>query len=362
MVGLAVAAFLAGERRQVYIVEKNESFGLETSSRNSETVHAGIYYPEGSLKAECCVNGRNLLYELCRRHRVPIRQTGKLIVATGDEQVGRLEGLREQGKANGVDDLEMLSRSRMRRLEPNVEGIAALLSPSSGVVDSYSLMRCLLGIAKESGAEVAYRSKVVGIERTSEGYELSVEDGTGVFRFRTDVVVNSAGLHSDAVADLAGIDVDAAGYRLHYCKGEYFGVAAQKERLVERLVYPVPTPGAGGVGIHTVLDIEGRMRLGPSARYVERIEYEVDESQQGPFHDSVKPFLPFIERGDLVPEMAGVRPKLEGPGEGFRDFVIKHESDRGLPGMINLIGIESPGLTGAPAIAERVGKMVREIL
>jgi L-2-hydroxyglutarate oxidase LhgO len=164
------------------------------------------------------------------------------------------------------------------------------------------------------------------------------------------------------VAGLGGIDVDEAGYRLHYCKGEYFSVNARKSRLVDRLIYPVPVPGAGGVGIHTVQDVEGRMRLGPNARYVDEIDFKVDESQQQIFFDSVKPFLPFIEYDDLAPEMAGIRPKLAGPGEGFRDFVIRHEVDRGLPGLINLIGIESPGLTGSPAIAKYIGSIVDEML
>jgi L-2-hydroxyglutarate oxidase LhgO len=360
VIGLAVAAELAGGRDPVYVLEKNDSFGLETSSRNSETIHAGIYYPTDTLKARTCVEGNALLYELCERHGIPYRKTGKLIAATNEAQLGALEDLLEKGRANGAPGLTILSRSEMARLEPNVVGVDALLCPSSGVVDSHALIRFFLNAARENGAQVVYRSRVVGIERLSNGYQVEVRDDTGASTFNTDVVVNCAGLSSDEVARLAGIDVDRAGYRLHYCKGEYFSVAGPKGRMVERLIYPVPRPGSGGMGIHTVFDVEGRMRLGPSARYVDEIDYAVDGSQQRAFFEGVRPFLPFIEYDDLAPEMAGIRPKLEGPGEGFRDFVIREESDRGLPGLINLIGIESPGLTGSPSIARHVAALVRD--
>ena len=362
VIGLAIAAQVTGAGREVYILEKNETFGKETSSRNSETIHAGIYYPENSLKAKTCVRGNVLIYELCQQYGIPHRNTGKLLVATVNEEVEQLELLVEQGRSSGVDDLSILSGKEVEELEPNVRAIAAVLSPSSGVIDSYALMRFFLSRAREKGAEIAYKSEVVGIERLSDGYEVTVEDGSRGFTFKTDIVINCAGLYSSNVARLAGIDIDEAGYRLHYCKGEYFSVAGGKGRLVERLIYPVPAPRTGGMGIHTVMDVEGRMRLGPNARYVDEIDYSVDESQQGLFYDSVKPFLPFIEYEDLAPEMAGIRPKLQGPGADFRDFVIKHEHDRGLPGFINLIGIESPGITSAPAIAEYVAGMIKETL
>ena len=362
VIGLAVAAQVAAKDREVYILEKNETFGQETSSRNSEIIHAGIYYPESSLKAETCIAGNTLLYELCQQHGIAHRKTGKLIVATKDEEVGKLEALLERGIKNGVRGLTMLSRQEVRELEPNVEAVAAIFSPSSGVIDSHALMKYFLSRAKEKGAEIAYKSKVVGIERLSDGYEVTVENSTRAFPFKTEVLINCAGLHSDKVAQLAGIEISEARYRLFYCKGEYFSVGNSKSRLVERLIYPVPEPGAGGTGIHTVMDIEGRIRLGPNARYVDEIDYKVDESQKGFFYHSVKAFLPFIEYDDLEPEMAGIRPKLQGPGEDVRDFVIRHEWDRGLPGLINLIGIESPGLTSAPAIAKYVESMVNEIL
>ena len=362
VVGLAVAAQVSGKGRDVYILEKNETFGKETSSRNSEIIHAGIYYPEGSLKAETCVDGNAMLYEICRRYGIGHRKTGKLIVATEDEDVGKLEELLERGRRNGARGLKVLSRGEINKLEPNIEAVAAIFSPSSGTVDSHALMRCFFSKAQEEGARIAYKSNVIGINRLSDGYEVTVDDESGSFSFKTEVLINCAGLNSDKVAQLAGIDINKAGYKLFYCKGEYFSVGNRKNRLIKRLIYPVPQPVSGGLGIHATLDIEGRMRLGPDARYVDEIDYGVDESQRGLFYSSVKAFLPFIESDDLEPEMAGIRPKLQGPGDDFRDFVIRHEKDRGLPGLINLIGIESPGLTGSPAIAKYVESMVKEIL
>ena len=362
VIGLAVAAQVAGKNREVYILEKNDTFGKETSSRNSEVIHAGIYYPEGSLKAETCVVGNALLYELCKRYGIGYRKTGKLIVATEAGEVGKLEELLERGRGNGARGLKMLSRGEINKLEPNVEAVAAIFSPTSGTLDSHALMNCFLSRAKEEGAKIAFKSNVIGIERLSDGYEVMLENSSGSFSFKTEVLINCAGLYSDKVAQLGGVDIDEAGYELFYCKGEYFSVGNRKNRLIGRLIYPVPEPSSGGVGIHTTLDLEGRMRLGPNARYVDEIDYKVNESQRGFFYSSVKAFLPFIESDDLEPEMAGIRPKLQGPGEDFRDFVIRHEHDRGLPGFINLIGIESPGLTSAPAIAEHVEGLVKELL
>ena len=362
VIGLAVAAQVAGRDREVYILEKNDTFGKETSSRNSEIIHAGIYYPEGSLKAETCVAGNAMLYELCHQCGIGHRKTGKLIAATNDEEAGKLEALLEQGRRNGVMGLAMLSRREVKELEPNVEAVAAIFSPSSGIIDSHALMRYFLSVAKERGARIAYRSNVIAIERLSDGYQVTLENGSEPFPFKTEVLINCAGLSSHEIAQAAGIDIDRAGYRLFYCKGEYFSVGNSKNRLIKRPIYPVPQPSTGGMGIHATSDLEGRMRLGPNARYVDEIDYKVDESQKGHFYRSAKAFLPFIEFDDLEPEMAGIRPKIQGPGEGFRDFVIRHEQDKGLPGLINLIGIESPGLTSSPAIAEYVGDMVNEIL
>jgi len=362
VVGLAIAAQVAREHREVYVLEKNETFGQEISSRHSGVIHCGIYYPEGSLKAKMCVAGNHILYELCERYGIGHRRLGKLIVATSDEEIGELQILLERGLRNGAEGLRILSKREIKELEPNVEGVAAILSPATGVIDSHALMKYFIAKAMDGGVQIAYHTKVVGIEKVADGYKVTVEDGTGKFSFITRIVINCAGLHCDKVAELAGIDIAKAGYQLHYCKGEYFSVGSGKNTLVKRLIFPVPPPKLTGVGIHVTFDLEGRMRLGPSIHYVDSIDYAVDNQHKQFFYNSVRRFLPFIEYNDLEPEMAGIRPKLQEPGGDIEDFVIRDESDKGLPGFIDLIGIESPGLTAAPAVAEYVASLVGELL
>jgi L-2-hydroxyglutarate oxidase LhgO len=363
VVGLAIAAQLAHRDRVVYVLEKNERFGQETSSRHSGVIHSGIYYPYGSLKAKLCVEGNRLLYELCQKHGIGHKRLGKLIVAASDEETGQLQELKAKGQRNGAVGLQLISRSELKKLEPNVEGIAALLSPSTGIIDSHALMEHFVARARDGGAEIAYRKKVVGIEKVSNGYKITVEeDDKGKFSFTTRILINCASLYCDKIAGLAGIDIARAGYRLHYCKGEYFSVGGGKSKLVKRLIYPVPEVKDTGLGVHVTLDLEGRMRLGPNTQYVDSIDYSVDSSHKKSFYDSAKRMLPFIEYADLEPEMAGIRPKLQGPGEDVKDFVIRDERDKGLPGFINLIGIESPGLTSSPAIARYVASIVKDIL
>jgi L-2-hydroxyglutarate oxidase LhgO len=363
VVGLAIAARLEGARREVYLVEKNEIFGLETSSRHSGVIHAGIYYPPGSLKAKMCLAGNRTLYELCERYGIGYRRTGKLIVATSDDEVDQLQMLFRRGQQNGVADLKMISGRELKELEPNVAGVAAILSPSTGIIDSHMLMRYFMTRAQRREVGIAFQTRVIGIDKIDAGYQVTVEDSSGQNSFTTRVLVNCSGLYCDQVAALAGIDVAQAGYRLHYCKGEYFSLMGSGQgKLVERLVYPLPPPKGTGVGIHVTFDLDGRIRLGPGIQYVDHLDYSVDSEHQQLFYDSVSRFLPAIEYDDLVPEMAGIRPKLQEPGGEIRDFVIREESDRGLPGLINLIGIESPGLTASPAIAEYVTGLIEELL
>jgi L-2-hydroxyglutarate oxidase LhgO len=362
IVGLAAAAYTADSRRQVFVLERNERFGMETSSRSSEVIHSGIYYPPGSLKATTCVRGNALTYEICRKHNIGCRQTGKLIVATDEHELNELELLLRRGKENGAKGLKLLSARETKAIEPNVEASAAIYPPTTGIVDSFALMRYFLACAREKGADVVYRSEVIAIDRTGNGYRVTVADNSGHSSFETVVVVNCAGLSSDRVASLAGVDVDEAGYKIHFCKGEYFSVAQGKSKMVSSLIYPVPETDGTGLGIHTNIGIEGRVRLGPNAIYVDSIDYAVDETHRDSFVRSVRRFLPFIEADDLEPDTAGIRPSLQTAGGGFHDFVIAEESNKGLPGLVNLIGIESPGLTSAPAIAEMVGDIVREIL
>ncbi|MFC2001878.1 NAD(P)/FAD-dependent oxidoreductase [Chloroflexota bacterium] len=362
VVGLAIAAKVARQDREVYVLEKNETFGQETSSRNSEVIHSGIYYPKDSLKAKMCVAGNHLLYELCSQHGIDHRKLGKLIVATNDEEIEELHNLMEIGQGNGAEGLRMLSKREILELEPNVAGVAAILSPATGIIDSQALMRYFIARATRQGAQIAYQSKVVGIEKVTNGYEVTVADSSGKSSFPTRLLINCAGLYCDKVAELAGIDTVKAGYRLHYCKGEYFSVGNGKNSLVKRLIYPIPPSKLTGIGIHITLDLAGWMRLGPSAFYVDEIDYAVDHQNRQLFYDSARKLLPLIEYDDIEPEMAGIRPKTQGPGGEMEDFIIRDESDKGLPGFINLIGIESPGLTASPAIAEYVGNMVTELL
>jgi len=359
VIGLATAREIAQGKKDVFVFEKNRTLGLETSSRNSEVIHAGIYYPEDSLKAKLCVEGKSLLYKLCDKHNIAYKKTGKIIVAADENEISCLEELYEQGGKNGVEDLMLLSQTELKKLEPNIEARAGLLSPSSGILDSHTLLKFLYSQAKGKGAEFVFDTEVVGIEKMGAKYRVKIRDRDGISAFVAHVVVNCAGLNSDRIAQLAGIDVAKAGYKLHYCKGEYFSLSSKYRNVINRLIYP--TPEQAGHGIHVTVGLDGRVRLGPNARYVEEVDYRVDETHKQAFYNSAKRFLPLVELEDLAPESAGIRPKLQGPGEGFRDFVIAHEEKAGFPGLINLIGIESPGLTAAPAIARYVGRMVDEL-
>jgi len=356
VIGLATAREIAQGKKEVFVFEKNRTFGLETSSRNSEVIHAGIYYPEDSLKAKLCVEGRNLLYRLCSEHSIACKKSAKIIVAADENEITWLEQLYEQGRKNGIDDLVLLSRTEVKKLEPNVEARAGLLSPSSGIVDSHSLLKFLHDQARERGTEFVFATEVVGVERIGTRYKIQIKDRDGISDVLVHVILNCAGLSSDRIAQLAGIDIAKAGYRLHYCKGEYFSVDSKYKNLIGRLIYP--TPEHAGHGIHWRQALDGRVLLGPSAHYVEAIDYSVGETHRQYFYTSAKRFLPFLEPEDLAPESAGIRPKLQGPRDDFRDFVIAHEEKAGFPGLINLIGIESPGLTAALATARYVGRMM----
>ena len=361
VVGLSITSQIARKDRNVVLLERHNSFGQETSSRNSEVIHAGIYYPEGFLKARFCVEGNRLLYRICRENAIPYRQTGKLIVAVNEEQVKDLEDLLEKGKRNGAEDLEIISAKEVRKLEPHITACAAILAPSSGIIDSHRLMKFWETKAKDAGASIVYGCEVESIAQTPGGYQVGVKDSDGEsFFFATRILINSAGLESGNMAARAGIDIDEAGYRIHYCKGEYFRVGGGKHGLVQRLIYPAP-PKPGFVGIHTVPDLQGMMKLGPHDYYVAKVNYDVDETNKELFYRSVNPFLPFIEPDDLKPDTAGIHPKIQKSGEPIKDFIIAHEAKRGLPGLINLVGIESPGLTSSPAIGRYVEKMVSEL-
>lgn len=359
VVGLACARELAARHHQVILIERHERFGVEASSRNSEVVHAGIYYPAGTLKATLCARGNRSLYAWCAAHDVPHRRVGKLVVAAAAAEEVHLETILRQARENGVETLRAISAHEARAIEPHVRATAAIWSPDSGIVDSHVLMASLLADAAARGCTVAWRHAVVGVDPINGGYRVAAESGSGE---RADVsarwVVNSAGLEADAVAAMAGFDVEACGYRLHYARGHYFRVHPRKGGLASHLIYPVPD--RAGLGIHVTVDLAGGIRLGPDVEYLsERVQdYRVVAVLREKFYAAAARYLDGLEPHDLAPDLAGIRPKLQGPGEGFRDFVVREEVGRGRPGWVNLVGIESPGLTCALEIGAMVGDLL----
>jgi len=353
VVGLAAAARLSKRFPELVVLERRERHGSETSSRNSEVIHAGMYYPAGSLKARLCVRGKRQLYEHCERAGVPHRRIGKLIVAMREAERPELERLLALATENDVE-LELVDARACQKLEPAVPAVAGLLSPSTGIVSAHGLMDALAHEARRHGAILQMRAELVGIERRGADYRLELRTPEGSETLTSERVVNAAGLDADRVAALAGIDVDAARYRIHWWKGSYFAVSGSKSRLVSRLVYPVPE--RVGLGVHVVLGLDGRLRFGPDAEHLadRRFDYTVAESKRESFAEAVRRLVPAITAEDLSPDIAGIRPKLQGPGDGFRDWVIAEESSRGLPGLVSLVGMDSPALTACLAIAEEV--------
>ena len=363
VVGLAVASQLAKKGRSIYIIERHSSFGQETSSRHSEVIHTGIYYTPGSLKAKTCVEGSRLLYEICTKNKIPHKRCGKLIVANSKDEENVLEELFENAKNNGVEGLEILSKDKIKKMEPEINAEIALYSESTGIIDSHSLMEYFVQKMKENDADVVYNSEVMIVEKSNSGYKLTIQEKQGErFSVEAGVVINSAGLQSDTIASKLGIDIKKQGYDLKYCKGQYFRVTPKKARQLTHLIYPAPRPKASGLGIHATLDLARGLRLGPDDKYIDRdkVNYDVDINDKDKFFTSVKTFLPFLQKDDLIADTAGIRPKLQGEGQTEKDFVIKEETDLGFPGFINLIGIESPGLTAAISIARYVEGLVKK--
>ncbi|MBI5209124.1 MAG: NAD(P)/FAD-dependent oxidoreductase [Elusimicrobia bacterium] len=351
VVGLAVAERLSRTGRTVVVLERNPRHGMETSSRNSEVVHSGIYYPPGTLKARLCVEGRELLYETCHRWDIFHRKTGKLVVACSQDEVPGLDKLLAQGEANGVDGLELIDAGFLRDLEPLVRGVAALRAPCAGIVDSEELMRLLLRQAADQGAIFLWNAPVTAAERAAGGYLLLVRGMADPVE--TSAVVNCAGLAADTVARMPGLDADAAGYAIRRFKGEYFRL--RKSLDIRRLIYPLPD--THGLGIHLTLDRKGGIRLGPNSFPVQTLDYDVDAAHKTEFLGAVSKYLPCVSASEIFPDTSGIRPKLSSDGS-FRDFVIAEESARGLPGWVNCVGIESPGLTACLAIAGKVADLL----
>ncbi|MCU0461275.1 MAG: NAD(P)/FAD-dependent oxidoreductase [Bacteroidales bacterium] len=359
VIGLAIAETVSERYSDVFVIEKHTTFGQETSSRNSEVIHAGIYYPKGSLKAKLCVEGKMLLYEYCRKHEIPYSNCGKLIVATNEKEIAIIDGIKNTAAGNGVD-LELLDRYQIEKLEPEIFALKALLSPTTGILDSHSLMKRFETDTLNNSGQIVYGSEVTGIRKLREGYEITLLDAdSNNYSFTTRLVINSAGLTSDKISEMAGMKDENLSIR--FCKGEYFRIVPPKNRLLNQLVYPVPHANLEGIGIHVTIDMGGGVKLGPDVTYLDSnvYDYRVDAGKQESFWKSARKFLPFLEFNDIAPEMAGIRPKIQKPGEPVRDFYIKEESERGNPGFINLIGMESPGLTSCLAIAKHVLSLIR---
>jgi L-2-hydroxyglutarate oxidase LhgO len=351
LVGLAIARALARAGREVVILEAEAAIGTHTSSRNSEVIHAGIYYPKGSLKAQTCVEGKQLLYEYCVAHGVPFERCGKLIVAADRAQLDALRALQAKAHANGVTDVVWMERHQACALEPQLHCAAALYSPSTGIVDSHALMLAYLGDAQAAGAMLALRSPLESATVRSHGFELRA---AGADPLRARWLVNSAGLRAPGVArSIRGYPGELAPREL-YAKGNYYSLTGRAP--FSRLVYPVPEPG--GLGVHITLDLAGQARFGPDVQWVERISYEVDPRRAERFYASIRRYWPGLPDGALAPGYAGIRPKISGPDEPAADFVIQGPAAHGVEGLVNLFGIESPGLTASLALAERVASLL----
>lgn len=375
IVGCAVAAEVSGLGLSTVLLEMESGLARSTTSRNSEVSHGGMYYPTGSLKARCCVEGRRLLKEFCAGADVGYLECGKVIVAVEDNEIPELERLLALGQANGVEDLRIIDRTELKALEPDVHAVAGLLSPRTGVLDAEGASKAYAHLASDRGAQVMTGCRVTDLHRQGGGWKVVISP-TGDKRregweHTSRIVINAAGLWADRVAALAGIDITERGWVQHLTKGNYFAVSNAHDGRIRRLIYPVPPASGSSLGVHVCLDLAGQMKLGPDLERLPddprdangspadfALDYSVDPGRQTSFYEDALRFLPWLAPDDLAPAMCGLRPKIAV--SGFGDFVIQREEDD-FAGLINLVGIESPGLTSAPAIALRVAELVRNM-
>jgi L-2-hydroxyglutarate oxidase LhgO len=344
VVGLAVARAAALAGADVVVAEKADAIGTGISSRNSEVIHAGIYYPTGSIRARLCVASRRKLYDFCASHGVPHRKCGKLIVATRAAELASLQALATQGRTNDVEGLEFIDGAAARALEPALSCTAALKSPETGIIDSHAFMLALRGDLEDHGGSIAFNTAVERLTRAGGRWKA----GFGGEAAEFDAVVNAAGLGAQSLA--AATESYGRTPALKLAKGNYFGFAGRP--VFSRLIYPVPVPG--GLGVHVTLDLAGRMRFGPDVQWIDAENYDVDAGRAAAFYARIRDYWPDLPDGSLVPDYAGIRPKLTGPGEPAADFMIDAPKDHGLAGLVHLFGIESPGLTSALSLAEEV--------
>lgn len=354
VVGLAVARALAMSGREVIILEAAEGIGTETSSRNSEVIHAGIYYPANSLMARFCVAGRRMLYPYCAEKGVPHRNCGKLIVATNEREDAMLAGIKGRAEANGVEGMQVLTAAEAMAMEPNLLCTSALHSPATGIVDSHSYMLALQGDAENAGATPVFFSPMVGGKVVGRRIEVDV-GGADPMTLACNLLVNAAGLHAPFLArHIHGMPLDRVP-TAYFAKGNYFTLAGRSP--FSRLIYPVPVPG--GLGVHLTMDLGGQAKFGPDVEWIDTIDYTVDPSRSDSFYAAVRTYWPGLKDGALQPGYAGIRPKIVPKGAPGQDFVVQGPQTHGVAGLINLFGIESPGLTASLAIAEHVLEVSR---
>jgi L-2-hydroxyglutarate oxidase LhgO len=352
VIGLAIARRLAQAGREVIVLEAAEGIGTITSSRNSEVIHAGIYYPAGSLMARMCVGGKRMLYEYCQEHGIPHRNCGKLIVATTPKETERLQSIRAHAEANGVLDMQTLSGEAARALEPALNCDAALLSPSTGIIDSHAYMLALRGDAEDAGAAFAFHTPLLAAKAVDGGVELDA-GGEAPMNLACTLLINAAGLCAPAVArGIDGMPIDLIPHA-YLAKGNYFSCSARAP--FSHLIYPVPEPG--GLGVHLTLDMAGQARFGPDVEWVDHVDYAVDPARAERFYPAIRRYWPTLPDGALMPSYSGIRPKIVPPAVASQDFLIQGPKEHGVAGLINLFGIESPGLTSSLAIANYVGDL-----
>lgn len=353
VVGLATARALALAGREVIVLETNNCIGSETSSRNSEVIHAGLYYPSGSFKARFCVQGRKQLYNFCDEYQVPYKRCGKFIIATDDRQRPQLQSILENALVNGVDDIVAIDKATMKRKEPQVQCVSALWSPSTGIIDSHAYMLALQGDLENAGGIIVYNAKVTGGAVVNNRLELVIQEGDNLFHQAAKTVVNCAGLGGDKLAHaIDNINTETLP-TYSYAKGNYFTCPGKSP--FTSLIYPVPNDY--GLGVHVTLDMTGNMRFGPDVEWIDKINYEVNPVRADVFYEAIRTYWPELPDESLIPAYSGIRPKINGKGLPTADFVIQGEKDHGVAGLINLFGIESPGLTSSLALADYVKEM-----
>ena len=354
VVGLAIAKELSKEYEDVVVVEKEKSFGRHTSSRNSEVLHSGIYYPQNTLKAKLCVEGLDLIYKFAKVNNIPYDNCGKLIVATSYDEIDKLYELKKNGELNGVRNLAIIDEKKCKHIEPQIKAIKALKVDSTGIIDSHKFMKALEVTIEENDGFIVYDMEVESISTQNESYIVSFTNGEQI---QTGILINSAGLFADKIAEMAGINLQENNIKLHWCKGEYYKSNSLKK--IKHLIYPLPDPNGVFLGIHLTINLNGEVRFGPNAYYVNDINYKIDEKYKSEFYNAINRYID-IGTDDLHLDDSGIRAKLQSEGSHFRDFYINEESKKGLPDFINLIGIESPGLTSCLAIAKYVKKIIEE--